>query len=209
MSRVKGLADDELGDLMDVLGAGAEILGFVPNSQRIMAHKPEVLRGLVQLANAIYNPETSLLPPSLKTLISLASSLAGGCMYCVAHTSSTSGRVGVDEAKIAAISSSQNNGLPSQRELSKAESSGANVLALSFCLASAKMASSVSLSSSRCSLRSLLSQLSPTSLISLASRLSVATINRPGAPAPIRANNSQELASSKCASLTASTVGPS
>jgi len=103
MSRVKGLADEELVDLMDVLGAGAEILGFVPNSQRIMAHKPEVLRGLVQLANAIYNPANSLLPPSLKTLISLSSSLAGGCMYCVAHTSSTSGRVGVDEKKIAAI----------------------------------------------------------------------------------------------------------
>lgn len=103
MSRVKALSDAELGGLTDFFEGGSKILGFVPNSQRIMAHKPEVLRSLAQVAAAIYEPANSLLPPSLKTLISLASSLAGGCMYCVAHTSSTSGRVGTDEDKIAAV----------------------------------------------------------------------------------------------------------
>lgn len=103
MSRVKLLTGEELVEYKDIIEPTTQRLGFVPNSQRIMAHKPEVLRGLVQLANAIYNPANSLLPVGLKTLISLSSSLAGGCMYCVAHTSSTSGRVGVDEKKIAAI----------------------------------------------------------------------------------------------------------
>ena len=78
MSRVKALSDAELGGLTDFFEGGSKILGFVPNSQRIMAHKPEVLRSLAQVAAAIYEPANSLLPPSLKTLISLASSLAGG-----------------------------------------------------------------------------------------------------------------------------------
>lgn len=103
MSRVKPLTDEEFGELSGVLEAGKKILGFVPNSQRIMAYKPEVLRAFAQLANAIYDPANSRLPVSLKTMISAASSLAAGCMYCAAHTSSTAGRVGVDEQKIAAI----------------------------------------------------------------------------------------------------------
>jgi uncharacterized peroxidase-related enzyme len=118
VSRVKPLGDDELGDLADVLEAGARILGFVPNSQLIMAYKPEVLRAFAQLANAIYHPANSLLPVSLKTMISAASSLAAGCMYCAAHTSSTAGRVGVDEEKIAAIWEFETSELFSEAERS-------------------------------------------------------------------------------------------
>ena len=103
MSRVAGLADEELGDLTGVIEHSRAVLGFVPNSQRIMAHKPELLRAFAQLVGAIYAPQNSTLTPQLKSMISAASSLTAGCMYCVAHTSSTSARAGVDEDKVAAI----------------------------------------------------------------------------------------------------------
>jgi uncharacterized peroxidase-related enzyme len=103
MSRIRLLADDELGDLTEVIEKSAKVLGFVPNSQRIMAHKPELLRAFAQLVGAVYAPQHSLLTPQLKSMISAASSLTAGCMYCIAHTSSTSSRTGVDDDKIAAI----------------------------------------------------------------------------------------------------------
>ncbi|MEK9646601.1 MAG: peroxidase-related enzyme [Alphaproteobacteria bacterium] len=103
MSRVRMLADDELGDLMEVIEPSRKVLGFVPNSQRIMAHKPELLRAFAQLVGAVYGPKNSVLDPRLKSMIAAASSLTAGCMYCVAHTSSTTSLTGVDDEKLSAI----------------------------------------------------------------------------------------------------------
>ena len=103
MSRVRMLGDDELGDLAGVIALSERVLGFVPNSQRIMAHKPELLRAFAQMVGAVYAPANSDLPADLKSMIAYASSLTAGCMYCVAHTSSSTGRAGVDDDKIAAV----------------------------------------------------------------------------------------------------------
>ena len=45
MSRLEPLDDDAVPGGAAVFGAGAEILGFVPNSLRIMARKPAMVRG--------------------------------------------------------------------------------------------------------------------------------------------------------------------
>ncbi|MEX2453828.1 MAG: peroxidase-related enzyme [Rhodospirillaceae bacterium] len=103
MSRIGMLSDAELGDLMDVIAPSRKVLGFIPNSQRIMAHKPELLRAFAQLVGAVYGPKNSVLPAELKSMISHVSSLTAGCMYCVAHTGSTTGRTGVEDDKIRAI----------------------------------------------------------------------------------------------------------
>jgi uncharacterized peroxidase-related enzyme len=73
-------------------------MGFLPNSQLIMAHRPEILRAFVQLVAAITGP-SSTIDPQLRNLVSQMASRAAGCGYCMAHTAHSAGRVGISAAK--------------------------------------------------------------------------------------------------------------
>lgn len=83
MPRIDPLPLDSLE--MDVLQGAKARLGFVPNSVRTMARRPEMARAFNQLANAIIGP-TSTIDPQLRNLISQMTSRAAGCGYCMAHT---------------------------------------------------------------------------------------------------------------------------
>jgi uncharacterized peroxidase-related enzyme len=98
MPRIAPLPLETLPELADLLEASRNRMGFVPNSQLIMARRPEILRGFVQLASAINGPGSSI-EPQLRNLVSQMASRASGCGYCMAHTAHTSGRVGVPKAK--------------------------------------------------------------------------------------------------------------
>jgi len=102
MPRIQPLPPQTLGDLDSVLDASKSRMGFLPNSQLIMAHRPEILRGFVQLAAAINGP-SSTIDPQLRNLVSQMASRAAGCGYCMAHTAHTAGRVGIPDAKEEAL----------------------------------------------------------------------------------------------------------
>lgn len=103
MSRVRPLTDEELGDLTKVFEPTIKRMGFVPNSQRVMAYKPELLKAFAELGRAVNMESEGSISASLKSMIANASSLAAGCMYCIAHTGSTTSRSGVEDQKIAAL----------------------------------------------------------------------------------------------------------
>ncbi len=69
-------------------------MGFLPNSQLIMARRPEILRAFAQLGAAINGP-SSTIDPQLRNLVSQMASRAAGCGYCMAHTAHTAERVGI------------------------------------------------------------------------------------------------------------------
>lgn len=118
MSRVRPLTDEEVGDLKDVFEPAVARLGFVPNSNRVMAHKPELLRAFSELGKAVNNQTEGSIPAALKYMIANASSLAAGCMYCVAHTGGGTSRNGIDDQKIAAIWEFETSDLFSEAERS-------------------------------------------------------------------------------------------
>ncbi len=118
MSRIRELGDSEIGNLAEFFAPVLERLGFVPNSQRVMAHKPELLEAFAALAKAVNNETEQSIPASLKYMIANASSLAAGCMYCVAHTGSGTSRTGVEDEKIAAIWEFESSDLFSEAEKS-------------------------------------------------------------------------------------------
>jgi uncharacterized peroxidase-related enzyme len=103
MSGVKMLSDEELEKYNDIIAPAKERLGFVPNSQRIMAHKPELVVAYNELSKAVMLQTDKSIPPDLKYMIANASSLAAGCHYCQAHTGGASNRRGVEGDKVAAI----------------------------------------------------------------------------------------------------------
>ena len=102
MPRIQPLPPETLPDLGGVLDASKNRMGFLPNSQLIMARRPEILRGFVQLAAAINGP-SSTIDPQLRNLVSQMASRAAGCGYCMAHTAHTAGRVGIPDAKEEAL----------------------------------------------------------------------------------------------------------
>ena len=103
MNRIEPLTDEEIGDALEIMKPSIERLGFLPNSQRIMAHKPELLGGINAMFKAISLQTEQSISPELKYLVGNAASLAAGCMYCVAHTGGIASQAGASENKIAAI----------------------------------------------------------------------------------------------------------
>src|SRR5215472_11735907 len=94
MPRIDPVPREALGDLQTVLDAAESRMGFVPNSQLILAHRPEVVRAFAQLGAAINGP-SSTISPQLRNLVSQMASRAAGCGYCMAHTTHTAARVGI------------------------------------------------------------------------------------------------------------------
>ncbi len=103
MSRVKPLDPKDIPELMDVFDPVIERMGFIPNSQLVMAYKPDMLRAFIELGKAVYKQEEGSVPFALKNLIGNMASQSAGCMYCVAHTASNSARSGVEDKKVAAM----------------------------------------------------------------------------------------------------------
>ncbi len=102
MPRIAPLPVEAVPELTGLLESSKTRMGFLPNSQLIMARRPEVLRGFVQLAGAINGPGSTI-EPQLRNLVSQMASRAAGCGYCMAHTAHTAGRVGVSAAKEEAL----------------------------------------------------------------------------------------------------------
>lgn len=120
MTRVRPLSDAELdanaAELDGVFDGARARQGYVPNSQRVMAYKPELLKAFGALREAVNFQTEASVPLALKYMIANAASLTAGCMYCTAHTANGSGRSGVEDAKIAAIWEFETSDLFSEAE---------------------------------------------------------------------------------------------
>ena len=84
MSRLEPLDDNQPGAAGHALELARERLGFVPNSMRILARKPDILSTYSDFAHAVWAP--GRLSGELKALIAHISSRTAGCLYCAAHT---------------------------------------------------------------------------------------------------------------------------
>ena len=115
MPRIDAAPRQAIGDLNTVLETVESRMGFVPNSQLILAHRPEILRAFAQLGAAINGP-SSTISPQLRNLVSQMASRAAGCGYCMAHTTHTAARVGISAEKEDALWSYETSPLFSEAE---------------------------------------------------------------------------------------------
>ncbi|MCG8442303.1 MAG: carboxymuconolactone decarboxylase family protein [Caulobacterales bacterium] len=88
MARLTPLPDDQLpeleGQMGEIFKGMAASVGFVPNSFKTMARRPEQMKAVAALCMVMYS--TSILPRDLVAMISHIASKASGCAYCQAHT---------------------------------------------------------------------------------------------------------------------------
>ena len=73
-------------DAQEALASTKEMLGFVPNSLLIMAHRPDLVRAFASLSREVFLGAE--LDRELLNLIAHMASTAAGCSYCQAHTAS-------------------------------------------------------------------------------------------------------------------------
>ncbi|MDA0239429.1 MAG: carboxymuconolactone decarboxylase family protein [Proteobacteria bacterium] len=101
MARIEPLSDEEASGISDAFEVTRKRLGFVPNSQKTMARRPQIFDAAAKLGAAVFGPGTVDL--DLKMLMALMVSRAAGCMYCQAHTGLFGSQAGVSPEKENAI----------------------------------------------------------------------------------------------------------
>ena len=89
MARLEPLAREELEEFEPFFQALEQGMGFVPNSVRTMAHRPELLRAFGAFAGGVLGE--GAIDPELKQLVAFVASRAAGCRYCQAHTAHRAG----------------------------------------------------------------------------------------------------------------------
>ncbi len=113
--RLEPLAPEHSPDLGPQFEAVRANLGFVPNSVLIMQRKPKLVKALVELLGAVWDPQSQV-NRGFKRLIAHVASRAAGCQYCMAHTAGGALHFGVDEGKVAAVWDYQTSPLYSDAE---------------------------------------------------------------------------------------------
>jgi uncharacterized peroxidase-related enzyme len=98
MSRLQALPLDATPELDGAFDTYRRSLGFVPNSVLIMQRRPKMVRALAQLAESIWDAQSTV-PIPFKRLLGFMASKAHGCMYCMAHSAGGALRLGVDPKK--------------------------------------------------------------------------------------------------------------
>lgn len=73
----------------------------VPNFVRTLAHRPEVAQAWVQFRATLVG--TGLVSEELKTLLAQVASMSAGCNYCAAHNAYFGEKLGISDARQAAL----------------------------------------------------------------------------------------------------------
>lgn len=102
MTRLSVASPETLEQSGELLALAEAVMGFTPNSLKIMARRPELLTGFLTLSGALLGPDATL-SPGLRQMIAHITSAAAGCRYCQAHTAHGAERQGVSAEKIEAI----------------------------------------------------------------------------------------------------------
>jgi uncharacterized peroxidase-related enzyme len=102
MSRIQPLDRQSVPQLEPFFSKTEARMGFLPNSQLIMAYKPKLLEAFSQLSQAIHDPANKT-SQQIRTLVGLVASRSAGCQYCMAHTGESAHKANVEDQKIAAI----------------------------------------------------------------------------------------------------------
>ncbi len=115
MTRLSPAPEEAQQQVAEELALAAAVMGFEANSLKMMAHRPEILRGFVAFFGSILGPD-GLLDGGLRQLIAHVASAAAGCRYCQAHTAHSAHHRGVEAEKIENLWSYESNPLFSDGE---------------------------------------------------------------------------------------------
>jgi uncharacterized peroxidase-related enzyme len=100
--RLAPLPPEHSPELAGIFKITSDRLGFIPNRFLTMQRKPKMVKAFGDLVESIFGPD-GVVDPKTKQLVAFMVSHASGCQYCVAHTGSTTARMGIPAEKLEAI----------------------------------------------------------------------------------------------------------
>ena len=100
--RLAPLPEDHSPALADAFATVAGILGFVPNSFRIMQRRPILVETFARLVAAVWVRDAKV-DHEFKRLVGIVASRAAGCQYCMAHNASVALALGIDADKLESV----------------------------------------------------------------------------------------------------------
>lgn len=99
MTRLSIPEPKQLCESREILEQVDQFVGYVPNDYLVMAHEPELLKGVIQLTmTVLYGLDP--LPDDVKRLVPYMASRSAGCRYCSAHAAKFCTQAQVDSAKV-------------------------------------------------------------------------------------------------------------
>ena len=111
MAHLEPLEYHQIGDkeIRSTIQNYEQLRGFVPNSIRTMARRPGMVKAFMDLNRTVLYEGS--VDEGLKMLVSLATSLASGCLYCQSHMTNLSSIYHVPDEKIAQLLDYENSAL--------------------------------------------------------------------------------------------------
>jgi len=101
MAGVEPLRPEEMENYEEFAAGSIARMGFVLNSTKTMARRPEIRAALSNLFVTVMTKGT--VDSGLKQMVAQVASVAAGCRYCQAHTAGSAHRAGVPAEKIEAL----------------------------------------------------------------------------------------------------------
>tara|TARA_Y100001970_G_scaffold294213_1_gene448613 strand:- start:13029 stop:13607 length:579 start_codon:yes stop_codon:yes gene_type:complete len=100
-SYIEGKPREHFSNLEEDFKIIEAYMGYLPNSNLLMAINPQLNETFSLLAQTIFS--SKYIATDMINLIALASSISSGCKYCQAHTSHGASRASVNSKKIIEI----------------------------------------------------------------------------------------------------------
>ncbi len=102
MARLAPLAPETIPELEETFEHFKKLLGYVPNNVLILSRIPRIVKGLAQLAGALWDPASEV-DRGLKRLVAYMASKTHGSDYSMAHAADAAHRAGISAEKIDAV----------------------------------------------------------------------------------------------------------
>ena len=122
-SRITPIQD---GNLPKELASDFEIIlksnGYIPFSYKVLAHRPNILKALMDLSKAVIRDEGTV-DRGFRFLIAYISSRTRGCQYCQAHNLKSADRWGISEERLNAVWEYETNPAAERAALTFAQAS--------------------------------------------------------------------------------------
>ena len=115
MARLEPLAPDATPELQEHMQRFQNLLGYVPSTVLVMCRTPRFVKGLAQLASAVWDPASEV-HPGLKRLVAFMCGRVHGSRYSMIHAAESAHAAGIALEKINSIDDYRTSPLFDEKE---------------------------------------------------------------------------------------------
>src|SRR5690606_40132115 len=102
MARLEPLAPHDVPELQEYIQRFQKLLGYVPSTVLVMCRTPRFVKGLAQLASAVWDPASEV-DSGLKRMVAYMCGRTHGSRYSMIHAAESAHAAGIGIDKVNAL----------------------------------------------------------------------------------------------------------